>query len=573
MMATNEWEVPVAADNAEIAEMFREMADLLEIENANPFRIRAYRNAAFTVDELPRSLDEMVTEGEDLTELPGIGEDLANAIIDILASGTFPALEQLRNRSTPALLDLMQVPGLGPKRVQQLHAALGIETVEQLQAAAEAGEIRKLSGFGEKTEQSILDTLGAGRRKKTRRKRAEVQADAEALEAFVQGLDGVLQAQIGGSYRRRRETVADLDVVAASTSAADVIEQFVQYEEIADVQSKGTTRSSVLLRSGLPVDLRVVVPESYGSALHYFTGARDHQIALRDMALDRGMKLNEYGLFRGEEQVAGATEEELYAAFDLPFIEPELRENRGEIDAARRGELPTLITLDDIRGDLHVRSDWAGGESSIEELARAAIERGYEYLAITDNGLDPDRLRQQAEEIRQLDSELDGITLLAGVEVDILEDGSLALPDDLIEDLDIVICSVHDALDLTRAKQTARVLRAIENPNCHILGHPTGRLVAEREPYPLDIERVISAAADTGCILELNGNPDRLDLPDRHCKQARERGASIAVTSAARSVAALDNMRCGIWEARRGWLEAGNVVNTLKLDELRGRLR
>jgi DNA polymerase (family 10) len=571
----------MAARNEEIAALFREMADLLEIGDANPFRVRSYRNAAFTVEELGRPVAELIAGGADLTELRGIGEDLAQALREIVATGSFAALDGLRGTSPATLRELMQIPGLGPKRVQTLHEELGVETLDDLEAALESGAAEELPGFGEKTVQNIRETLLAGRRKKQRRLWADVEREALALEAFVRSIEGVEQGRVGGSFRRQRETVADLDAVASSTTPVPVIERFVEYPDIASIVSQGETRATVLLRSGLPVDLRVVEPASYGAALMYFTGARDHQIALRDMALVRGWKLNEYGLFEGEERLAGASEEGVYRTYGLDFIEPELREMRGEIEAARAGTLPTLVTIDDIRGDLHVYSRASGGHNSIGELAAAARERGYGYLAITDRvraSSDRDahstaNLSEQREEIARLNEQFDGFSLLAGAEVEILEDGSLGVPDDTLAGLDLVVCAVHEHFDLSRAKQTARLLRAIEHPRCNLLAHPSGRLINEREPLDIDIERILETAAEVGCAIELNGDPHRLDLPARYCQMARENGTPIAITSHSASVDALGNMRYGIGQARRGWLEARDVVNARPRSELLAALR
>ena len=571
----------MAARNDDITALFQEMADLLELEDANPYRVRAYRNAAITIEGLSRPVSDLIDEGADVTELRGIGEDLADALREIVSTGQFSDLEALRGTSTATLRELLQVPGLGPKRVQTLHDELGIATLEDLQAALESGEIEAVSGFGKKTVQNLRETVLTGRRKKARRLWADVEAEAAALEAFVQGLEGIEQSRVGGSFRRKRETVADLDAVASSSAPAKVIERFVSYDEIASVASKGTTRASVLLKSGLPVDLRVVEPESWGSALMYFTGSRDHQLRLRDMAIERGWKLNEYGLFDGDRSLAGETEEEVYQAFGLDYIEPELRESRGEIEAARSGQLPELITLDDIQGDTHVSPSSSDEPVDIRSLARAAIKRGYSYLVIADrvgpdNGgeaLSASQMRVQVGEIALINEELQGLTLLAGAETEILEDGSFAVDVAELGELDLVVCTIEEGFGLSRAKQTTRLLRAIEESPCQVLARPTGRLINERDPLDFDAERVFSAAREAGCAVEIDGSPDRLDLPDRYCQIARDIGTKLVVTSRATSPATLDNTRYGINEARRGWLEASDVLNTLPLDKFRAALR
>ena len=566
--------------NAEIAEILYEVADLLEIEGENPFRVRAYREAARTVENHPRSLAEMAGEGEDLTRLPGIGEDLADKIREIARTGTLRQAEELRERVPPGLRGLLGVPGLGPRRVRELHRRLGVESAAELERAAREGRVRRLPGFGAKTERNILEALGRKERPQRFRLSAAEPA-ARALEEHLEGCGAVREAVVAGSFRRRRETVGDLDVVACSQEGRRVIEHFVAFEDIERVVSKGSTRSSVVLKNGLEADLRVVPEESFGTALLYFTGAQPHHVALRDMALKRRLKLNEYGLFRGEERVAGRTEEEVYAQLGLRYIEPELREHRGEIEAARQDSLPQLLAQEDLRGDLHSHTTATDGRSGLHEMAEAARERGYEYLAVTDHsrrlrvarGLDERRLREQMEEIDRLNEELEGITLLKGAEVDILEDGSLDLPDGVLEELDVVVCSVHHKLRLPEREQTRRVLRALENPNVNILAHPTGRLIGRREPYELDVERVMEAARERGCVLELNSNPERLDLNDAHCKLAKEMGVKIAVSTDAHSADELANIRCGVGQARRGWLEREDVVNTRPLGELRRLLR
>ncbi|QYJ16713.1 DNA polymerase/3'-5' exonuclease PolX [Rubrobacter xylanophilus DSM 9941] len=566
--------------NAEIAAILHEVADLLEIEGENPFRVRAYREAARTVENHPRSLAEMAGEGEDLTRLPGIGEDLAGKIREIVRTGTLRQTEELRERVPPGLRSLLGVPGLGPRRVRELHRRLGITSAAELERAAREGKVRRLPGFGEKTERNILEALSRGEAPR-RLRLASAEPAARALEKHLRGCTAVREVVVAGSFRRRKETVGDLDVVACSQDGRRVVEHFVAFGGVERVVSRGGTRSSVVLKDGLEVDLRVVPEESFGAALLYFTGAQPHHVALRDMALQKKLKLNEYGLFRGEERVAGRTEAEVYGALGLRYIEPELREHRGEIEAASEDALPELLTREDIRGDLHSHTTATDGRNSLEEMARAAEERGYEYLAITDHsrrlrvarGLDERRLREQMEQIDRLNEELEGITLLKGAEVDILEDGSLDLPDGVLRELDVVICSVHHKLRLPEREQTRRVLRALDNPHVNILAHPTGRLIGRREPCELDVERVMEVARERGCILELNANPERLDLNDAHCRLAKEMGVRIAVSTDAHGTNDLANIRFGVGQARRGWLEREDVVNTRPLGELRTLLR
>ncbi len=562
--------------NNDVAELFDRLADLLEIEGANPFRVRAYRNAARLIRSLPRDVADMVAAGEDLTRLPGIGEDLAGKIKTIVETGTLPLLEEEARKVPPELAELLEIEGLGPKRVKVLHEVLGVRSLEDLERAVNAGKVRELPGFGEKTERAILEGIQRLRAQYGRMLLATAEPVAEALREHLAATSGVERVEIAGSYRRRKETVGDLDILAIAAPDSPVMDRFTTFEAVARVQSKGTTRSTVHLRSGLQVDLRVVAPQSYGAALQYFTGSKAHNIAVRRLAVKRGLKINEYGIFRGSRRIGGAEEEAVYASVDLPWIPPELREDRGEIEAAMAGRLPDLITQDHIRGDLHVHSKHTDGRYSIEEMARAARDLGYEYIAVTDHsrrvamahGLDEKRLRQELEEIDRLNERLEGIRILKGCEVDILEDGRLDLPDSVLAELDLTVCSVHYRFNLPREKQTARILRAMDNPYFTILGHPTGRLINERDPYDVDLDRIIRHAAERGAILELNAQPSRLDLTDTACQQAKELGVKIAISTDAHTVHDLRFMRYGIDQARRGWLEAGDVVNTLPLNDL-----
>ena len=562
--------------NNDVAELFDRLADLLEIEGANPFRVRAYRNAARLIRSLPREVADMVAAGEDLTRLPGIGEDLAGKIKTIVETGTLPLLEEEARKVPPELAELLEIEGLGPKRVKVLHEVLGVRSLEDLERAVNAGKVRELPGFGEKTERAILEGIQRLRAQYGRTLLATAEPVAEALREHLAATTGVERVEIAGSYRRRKETVGDLDILAIAAPDSPVMDRFTTFEAVARVHSKGTTRSTVHLRSGLQVDLRVVAPQSYGAALQYFTGSKAHNIAVRRLAVKRGLKINEYGIFRGSRRIGGAEEEEVYASVDLPWIPPELREDRGEIEAAMAGRLPELITQDHIRGDLHVHSKHTDGRYSIEDMALAARELGYEYIAVTDHsrrvtmahGLDEKRLRQELEEIDRLNERLEGIRILKGCEVDILEDGRLDLPDSVLAELDLTVCSVHYRFNLPREKQTTRILRAMDNPYFTILGHPTGRLINERDPYDVDLDRIIRHAAERGAILELNAQPSRLDLTDTACQQAKELGVKIAISTDAHTVHDLRFMRYGIGQARRGWLEAGDVVNTLPLPDL-----
>ncbi len=571
----------MSVHNEDIAAIFDEMADLLEIEGANPFRVRAYRNAARSVRSLGRELAEMVAKGEDLTQLPGIGKDLAAKIVEIVQTGKAHALEKLHRELPATLEDLLHIPGLGPKRVKQLYDSLGIETVEQLAAAARAGRLRELPGFGEKTEQRVLDALAAHRTEERRFLFSVARQYAEPLAERLRRCPGVEQVVIAGSYRRGRETVGDLDILVTAQADSPVMQHFTGYDEVAEVVASGTTRATVILRSGLQVDLRVVPEDSFGAALHYFTGSKAHNIQIRRLGQQRGLKINEYGVFKDERVVAGKTEASVFKAVGLPLIPPELRENRGEIEAAREGRLPRLIERDDLRGDLHSHTRATDGQADMETMARAAREAGLEYLAITDHsrhltvvhGLDEKRLLQQMEEIDRLNETLHGITLLKGIEVDILEDGRLDLPDQVLSRLDLVVGAVHDHFGLSEKKQTERILRAMEHKYFTILAHPSGRLLLQREAYAVDMPRVIEAARERGCYLELNAQPLRLDLDDTHCRLARERGVKISIDTDSHSPDGFANLRYGINQARRGWLEKDDVLNTRSLSRLRKHLK
>ena len=567
--------------NADVATAFEEMADLLEIEGANPFRVRAYRFAARTLRDLPVEVGEMVAKGEDLTSLPGIGDDLAGKIKEILATGTAAAIEAQRKRVPATLTELLRIPGLGPKRVKTLAHELKIRSLSELQTAAQAGRVRTLAGFGEKTEQHILDALATRLAEAPRVQRAVAIPSAEALVAYLEQSSGVSRVIAAGSYRRGLETIGDLDILVTAPAGRAVMDRFVAYQEVRDVLARGETKSSVRLQSGLQVDLRVVPQDSYGAALLYFTGSKAHNVVLRQLAQQRGLKLNEYGLFRGDKPVAGETEESVYASLGLPWIPPELREGRGEIDAAKAGRLPHLVDLQDLKGDLHAHTKATDGRHSLQEMAEAARLRGLRYFAITDHsrrltmakGLDSARLLQQTEAIDRLNATLSGITILKGIEVDILEDGNLDLPDEVLGRLDLVVGAVHSRFNLSNRRQTERIMKAMDHPHFSILAHPSGRLIGRREPYEVDMLRIIRKARERRCFLEINAHPERLDLTDIHCRMAKEEGVLLAVNTDAHSMLDLENARFGIGQARRGWLEKSDVLNTRSYAELRKLLK
>jgi DNA polymerase (family 10) len=567
--------------NNDIAAIFEEIADFLEIEGENPFRIRAYRNGARTVTGLGEELKDMVAGGEDLTKLPGIGKELAAKIHEILETGAAKALIKLQQRIPKTVVEMLKLPNLGPKRVRILYQDLKIKNLKQLSSAARKGRIRALEGFGEKTEKAILEAIEARAQKEKRYKIVAVKPTVDSLIDFLKEVSGVIDVVAAGSYRRCRETVGDLDILITARKSSPVMKRFVEYDAIDKVLSSGATRSSVVLRSGLQVDVRLVAQSSFGAALQYFTGSKDHNIAIRRLGQQRGLKINEYGVFRFEKQVAGRTEASVYRSVDLPCIPPELRENRGEIQAAGDNRLPQLIERKDLKGDLHLHTRATDGRNSLEEMALAAKKHGLKYIAVTEHsdrlkvagGLDPPRLMQQIEEIERLNDQLKGIWILKGLEVEILEDGTLDLPDAVLARLDLVVGTVHSYFNMPLEKQTERILRAMDHRYFSMLAHPTGRLIDEREPYQVDMTRIIRKARDRGCFLELNYNPRRLDLYDIYCQAAKAEGVLVSINSDAHGINDFSYLAFGVGQARRGWLEKDDVLNTRPLAKLRKLLK
>jgi len=567
----------VPKTNADLAAAFEQTADLLELQQANPFRVRAYRNAARLVGELKLDLVAQVEAGRPLPKLPGIGADLAGKIEEFAHSGHLALLDRLRRQILSGVAEMLQLPGLGPKRVRALYEELHVTSLAQLARAARDGRIQALPGFGARTEARILEAIDAYSHRAQRLKLVTAAQYAAALIAWLRQAPGASDVTAAGSLRRSRETVGDLDLLACATDGAAVCRHFVAYPEVAEVRACGDTRATVLLQSGVQVDLRVVPKASFGAALLYFTGSKAHNIRLRTLAIERGLKLNEYGLFAGRRTVAAATEQQVYEALGLPWIAPELREDRGEIEAALKDALPVLIERGDLAGDLHAHTSWSDGTAGIEAMARAARQHGLTYLAISDHsrrltvahGLDPQRLARQCAEVEELNRTLDGIELLTGIEVDVLEDGSLDLPDKALAPLAVVIAAVHSKFDLPRAAQTRRILAALDHPKVKILAHPVGRLIDRREPYDVDMLAVIRKCKARDVALELNAHPERLDLTDLACRMAKEEGARVVINSDAHSEHEFDNLDFGIGQARRGWLEKDDVVNTRPLREVR----
>lgn len=577
-------------DNVEIADMLERVADLLDIQEANPFRVRAYRNAARTVESHAVPMEKLLAEEAELTDLPAIGKEMARHIQELVETGRLTPLEELSREVPPSLIELTRLPGVGPKKARKLWQVLGATTVDELEKEAEAGRVAELEGFGAKTQQRILEGIDSYRRNVGRFRLGEVDALVDTLLAHMRRQPEVQQAEVAGSWRRRRETVRDIDLLVLATDPVPVMERFTAFPGVVRVSSAGETRGSVELRNGLQVDIRIIPPESYGAALVYFTGSKAHNIKLRQRALDRELHLTEYGVFRPVEgareagadfsagpMVAGRTEEDVYEAVELPWIPPALREDRGEIEAAERGELPHLITLEDLRGDLQMHSTWSDGKNSIEEMLEACAARGYEYFAITDHsqalamtgGLDATRLREQWEEIEEIASRHEEIRILRSMEVDILRDGTLDLEDEMLAGLELVIVSIHSFFNLPAEEQTERILTAIRHPEVDILAHPTGRIIGRRDPIRFDLDEVLRAAAELGVAVELNSQPDRLDLKDTHAARARELGAWVVISTDAHRAADLELVRYGVEQARRAWLEPRHVLNTLPLHEMR----
>ncbi len=580
--------------NADIVTAFEHAADLLEYRGDNVFRVRAYRTAARTIDGLVESLASVRADpARSLEDLEGIGSDLAGKIATLLDTGRLPLLEELEREVPKVAFELMRVPGLGPKKVKVLVEALGIDSLAALEEACRTGQVRGIKGFGPKTEAAILENLAfAQDPERARVLWNEAEAVAAALVAWMEESPAVRRVEPAGSLRRGRETVGDLDILVESDTPVAVMDRLIAWPEGTDVMLRGDTKTSIRGPRGMQIDLRVVPAASFGAALQYFTGSKEHNVKLRGRARDRGLTINEYGVFRlpaaadpdGPKgpSLAGQTEAEIYAAVGLPWIPPELREGRHEIELADHDALPDLVTVADIRGDLHMHTTATDGENTLTEMVRAAIDRGLAYIAITDHGqrvtmahgLDRRRLLEQWTAIDRLNDSLAAhgkppIVVLKGIEVDLLEKGGLDLPDDVLAEADWVVASLHYGQNQPREKITARLIEAIENPHVAVIGHPTGRLINRRPAYDVDLEAVIAAAARTGTFLEINANPWRLDLDDRHAAAAKAAGVKLVISTDAHSTRGFEVLRCGVLQARRAGLEAKDVVNTHTLVELR----
>jgi DNA polymerase (family X) len=570
----------VPVQNSEIAKIFYDIADLLEIEGANPFRVRAYRVAARTIEGHPRRIEEMVESDIPIDEIPGIGEDLTEKITEIVETGNLAFYETLRERTPQSLIKMLKIDGLGPKRVQQIYQELGVTNLEELHASIESGELVNLEGFGPKTIDNIREALESESLQEERTRLDIAEQFVDPLVTFLEEIDSVKQVVVAGSYRRRKPTVGDLDIIVTSAEGKAVTEAFIEFDSIAETLSKGETKTSIRLRSGLQVDLRVVPEESYGAALLYFTGSKSHNIHLRNIAAKQNLKINEYGVFKGDERLLGETEREIYEHFGMPFIEPELRKDNGEIEAALEDELPELIRLEDIRGDLQMHTDQSDGEHKLPEMASEAEGLGYEYIAITDHtsyigvtqGLKAKDVSAYVDKIDAFNDKHDGLHVLKGLEVDIHEDGQLDLPDEALEKLDLVLGSIHSHFDLSEEKQTNRIFRAMDNKYFNILAHPTTRRIGQREGIKLKMERIMEAALERGCFLEINANPERLDLSDQYIRLAGDMGLKLVISTDAHRKSDLRDMKYGVSQARRGWAERTQILNTYPLEELRKNL-
>jgi DNA polymerase (family 10) len=567
-------------NNVRIAEVFDLVADLLEFQDANPFRVRAYRNGARTIRDYPEQMQAILDDPErKLTDIPGVGKDLAEKIGVLCATGKLPMLEELQAQVPQSALALLRIPGMGPKKAAALYRELNITTLDELRAACQAQQVRKLKGFAAKTEEAILAGIGLAETIDVRMTWATADEFARSIRQWMHACPGVEQLEVAGSYRRGKDTIGDLDFLVVSSRPEKVMDHFASLPDSAGVIARGPTKVSIRLADGLQVDMRVVPAESFGAALQYFTGSKDHNIILRGRAKDRGLKINEYGVFKvggkKEKLVAGRTEEEVYATLELPWIPPELREARREFEWADAGKLPKLVELDDLCADLHMHTTETDGKATLEEMVAAARKRKLQYIAITDHskrvtmarGLDARRLRAQWQEIDKLNERLRGFRVLKGVEVDILERGGLDLDDDVLGEADWVVASVHYGQSQPREQITRRVIDALANPNVSAIAHPTGRLINRRAPYEIDLEAVFKAARQHGKMMELNANPARLDLDDVACATAKSLAIPIVISSDAHSTEGLGVLRYGVLQARRAGLTKKDVANTRPLDE------
>ena len=573
--------------NLDIARIFNEIADILELKGENAFKIRAYRKAALTIETLAQDLKVIAERGgvKELRKIPGIGDGIANKIVEIAETGDCKKHVELKQETPSELLELLAIPRVGPKTIVKLHQELGITNIAELEQAAKSHKLAGLPGFGAKAEENILKGIEQYRGYQGRVLLSKALPYAELIVTELKKLDAVERIVIAGSLRRMRETIGDIDILVVSKRPSEVMDAFTSLEGVEDVIAKGETKSSVRLK-GLNADVRVVDSVSFGAASHYFTGSKQHNIRIRELGVKKGLKINEYGVFRGEERIGGEIEEDVFAKVGLTYIPPELREDRGEVEAAKAGRIPKLIELSDLKGDLHVHTNWSDGKNSVEEMANAAVALGYEYIAVADHspavgiagGLTEDEIAPRREEIEKVNKSFEDadvkFRVLDAVEVDIKSDFSLDFSDEILKEFDLVVGAVHTKFTQDRETMTKRIVTAMENPNVDIIAHPTGRLLGKRDPYEVDMEQLMAAAKDTETLLELNSFPERLDLNDIHCKMAKDYGVLIAFSTDAHDTMQMrDVRRYGVATARRGWLEAKDVVNTRSLEDVGKRMK
>ncbi|MBE3121283.1 MAG: DNA polymerase/3'-5' exonuclease PolX [Thermoplasmata archaeon] len=563
--------------NQFVADILYMIADLLDLKGEIFFKTRAYRIAAQTIEALDEDIEKLVNQGR-LESIPGVGEALAKKITELVQTGKIEYLERLKKEVPTGLIDLLGIPGLGPKKVAALYKNLGITDTQALREAASKGELRTLEGFGEITERNILRGIQLREKTSGRVLLNVAYEDGTRYITYLKRCKQIEKINIAGSLRRMKETIGDLDILISSKNPETVMEYFVSYPDVAQVLAKGTTKSSVLLNDNLQVDLRVVEEKSYGAALQYFTGSKDHNITLRGLAIRKGYKLNEYGLFdkNTEKYIAGKTEEEIYKKVGFPYIEPELRENRGEFEAAKKKKLPNLVGYDELNGDFHVHSSWSDGSDSIETIASVAQQRRYSFIGITDhsqslkiaNGLTEDRIQKKLQEIKTLNKKFPDLRILCGTECDIKTDGTLDYSNKILKQFDFVYIGIHTAFKMDKETMTKRIIKGMDNEQADFVAHPTGRLIGKREPYEVDLEQIIDTAKETDTRLEINSFPDRLDLDDTHVKLAKEHGVQFVLGTDSHSINHLDFMRFGIATARRGWLEKKDILNTYSLKDI-----
>jgi DNA polymerase (family 10) len=567
--------------NQEIAKIFNDIADILEIKGENPFRIRAYRRAAQNIDGLTKDVAE--TSEEELTKIPGIGADLAGKIKEYINTGSLKFYEELKKEVPPGLVELLSVPGLGPKTAKLLFERLKIKSIDDLEKYAKKGKLKGLPGIQSKTEENILKGIAMIKRSTGRFPIGRVLPIAEEIIKRLRKESPAEKLSPAGSLRRWKETIKDIDILATSKDPKKVMDVFVNLPQSKEVLMKGPTKSSIITNEGIQVDLRVVSEDSFGAALAYFTGSKAHNIRLREMAVKKGLKINEYGIFdaKTEKKLGGKNEGDIYKAVGLPFIQPEIREDMGEVEAALKNSLPKLIEMKDIKGDIHVHSKYSDGSHDLQELVDAAKKKGYEYIAITDHskglgiarGMSIEQVLEQNKKIKAMNERLRGFKLLSGVEIDIRSDGTLDYPDEVLKKLDIVIASIHSGFRQSKEQITRRLISAMKNPYVSIIAHPTGRLIGERDAYEVDMEEVLKTAKETGTVMEINAYPLRLDLNDIYVKKAKEMGVSLAIGTDTHIIYQLDFMMYGVGTARRGWLEKDDVLNTCSYDVLMKRLK